>query len=148
MRRSHQLLCLWSVDMGTRGRTDVFDGEETKWAHWSVFMKAYGSAQPVGEMMTTAETSRGPLYVVVATAGERQQSNQLHYILAPVMKQYPLTEAANSCAGEGMAAWRKLVTVHESSVKSMVAGQLLRLLIWNLAGELEARLAPIARDVC
>ena len=49
--------------MRTRGRTDVFDGEETKWADWSVFMKAYGSVltQPVGEMMTTAETSRGQL---------------------------------------------------------------------------------------
>ena len=136
--------------MRTRGRTDVFDGEETKWAHWSVFMKAYGSVltQPVGEMMTTAETSRGPLYVVVVTAGERQQSDQLYCILAPVVKQQPLAEAANSCAGEGMVAWRKLVTVHESAVKSMVAGQLLRLLIWNFAGEVEARLAPIARDVC
>ena len=39
------------------------------------------------------------------------------------------------------------MTVHESAVKSTVAGQLLRLLIWNFAGEVEARLAPIARIV-
>ena len=45
-----------------------------------------------------------------------------------------------------MVAWRRLVDVYEPSMKPSVAGQLLGLLNWNLAGDVEARLALSERD--
>ena len=80
-RRTCQLLRPWEW---THERlADVFDGEETMWANWTVAVEAYCSVVDprMGEMMSTAETSTVPQYVAVRTDSEKQQSNQLYYML-------------------------------------------------------------------
>ena len=92
------------------------------------------------ETAETAETASAPLNVAAMTPGETHQSNQL-YVLLLLCRQQPLTEVVNSGKCHGMVAWRRLVEVQGPVVRWIVSGQ------WSFAGDVEARLALLERDI-
>ena len=73
------------------------------------------------------------------TASEKLQSSQLYCVL--LRRQEPLTDMENSGEGEGVVAWRRRADVYELAVKLKVAGQMLGVLNWKFACDVEVRLA-------
>eukprot|EP00959_Pyramimonas_sp_CCMP1952_P122118 2552773-Pyramimonas_sp.AAC.1 len=77
----------------------------------------------------------------------RQASQQLCRILLLLCRQHPLTTIVNAGENEGFQSWRRLVEYYEPSARSRIAGQLLNLLNFTFAGDVEDQLALFEREL-
>ncbi|CAK0847058.1 unnamed protein product [Prorocentrum cordatum] len=139
------------VDTRTLGKPDVFTGEEHKWNDWKVIFKAYCgvvNADLLAGMRLAENADEASVQIGdFIEENMRQASQQLRYILLLLCRQHPLTTIANAGESEGFQAWRKLVEYYEPNARSRIAGQLLNLLNFTFAGDVEDRLELFERDL-
>ncbi|CAK0830057.1 unnamed protein product [Prorocentrum cordatum] len=139
------------VDTRALGKPDVFTGEEHKWNDWKVIFKAHCGVVNADLLagMRLAESADEASVQNDDFLEENmgQASQQLYYILLLLCRQHLLTTIVNAGENEGFQAWRKLVEYYEPNARSRIAGQLLNLLNFSFAGDVEDWLALFEREL-
>ena len=139
-----------AVDTRGLGRPETFDGTVPKWRDWKVVLRSYTAACHTGlaGLMEKAEDTEEPvLNAVQESAGDKEASEQLAFILVMVCRGAALDQVVNAGPGEGLAVWRSLCRRFEPRIRTRYAGVLLGLLNFDFGGDLIARMEAFEREL-
>ena len=112
-------------------------------------MRSYMSAMNANaaEYMRHSEQATTPMLNATLPHEQARFSTQLFYVLVMTCKSQALDKVVNAGQGEGLEAWRSLVTHHEPGTTTRHAGMLLELLSFNFEGDTLSRLEAFEREI-
>ena len=128
-----------------------FNGSPKAFPDWLVTAKAYAGL--VDERLTALITAvtdadvESALNETLTEPNDRGASVTLYNLLLNCCRGTAKTKVINAGDGEGLQAWRSLVTEFDPQSLTHQAGQLLKILQWNFSGDITERLESWEREI-